>query len=290
MSFDVILQTLIAGLLLGGIYSLIAGGLTLIYGVMGVINFAHGEFLMFGLYLSYFGYQISKIDPYLSLPLVGAALFLLGAFLYHAVFKRALKAITINQIMITTGLSTLFVGLAMLFWGAQPKNLMMPYSFESFKLAGAVVNLPRFIALIVSIVLAISLYLFLNYTKFGTAIRAVSQSRETAQLMGINVDAVFRVTLGLSAGLTGVAGSLMISSYPITPTIGWGFGMSAYIIVVLGTMGNFVGAFIASMIIGVSEAFGGLIFGNDVRQIISMSVFIIVLLFKPEGLFGKKLS
>lgn len=288
MSLEVLLQTIISGLLLGGVYALIAGGLSLIYGVMVIINFAHGEFLMLGLYLSYWGYKIAGIDPYLSLPMVALSLFLFGVFVYRVVIKPALNAIMINQIMITLGLSTLLVGIAMLLWGAQPRNVMLPYSHEGFRFAGLIVNYPRFIALITSIFLTALLYFFLNRTKTGTAIRAVSQSRLAAQFMGIDVDKIYMLTLGIGAALTGIAGSLIINSYPITPTIGWNFSMSAFIIVVLGTMGNYLGAFIASMIIGVAESVGGLIFGNDVRQVISMGVFILVLLIKPEGLFGRK--
>jgi branched-chain amino acid transport system permease protein len=155
-------------------------------------------------------------------------------------------------------------------------------------MAGLVINIPRLIAFLASVVLAVLLYLFLMRTRTGKAIRACSQSRQAAQLMGINVKRIYMLTFGIGAALTGVAGTLITPNFPMTPNIGQIFSLTAFIIVVLGTMGNFIGAFVGGLIIGVAEAFGGLYLGSDVRQVVSMGIFILVLLFRPQGLFGRQ--
>jgi branched-chain amino acid transport system permease protein len=154
-------------------------------------------------------------------------------------------------------------------------------------LSGLIFNVPRLIAFVSSIVIAFSLYLFLMKTRTGKAIRACSQSRAAAQLMGINVKRIYNLTFGIGVAVTGVAGVLLTPSFPITPTSGQIFSVTAFVIVVLGTMGNFIGALVGGLIIGVAEAFGGFIFGSDVKQVVSMVIFILILLLKPQGLFGK---
>lgn len=288
MSIDILMQTLINGVFLGGIYALVAVGLTLIYGVMVIINFAHGEFLMIGMYISFWIFTLLGIDPYLSLVVVAFLLFLLGVLFQRVLIQPALKATTMNQIMLTLGLSTFLVGAAQFFWQAQPRNAILPYAHQGLHIGNLVLNYPKMLAFVISVVITLSLYAFLKYSRTGKAIRACSQSRDAARLMGIDVNKIYLLTMGIGTSLTGIAGALLIPSYPVNPTIGSGFGFTAFIIVVLGSMGNFIGAFIGSIIIGLAEAFGGLFVGSDVRQVFSMGIFILVLLLRPEGLFGRK--
>lgn len=288
MSSAVLGQTFISGLFLGGIYSLVAIGLTLIYGVMGIMNFAHGEFLMIGMYITYWAFALLGIDPYLSFPLVILIMFIFGVLIQRGLFSHVLKAIVMNQILLTMGLSSFLVGFAQFSWGAQPRNMILSYSSSGFQVGDVVINHTRLIALVVATGISLLLYLFLSKHKLGKAIRASSQSRRAASLMGIDVDKIYMIVMGISAALTGVAGVLMAPSYPVTPTIGANFSLTAYVIVVLGSMGNFLGAFIGGIIIGLAEAFGGLILGSELRQVTSLLIFIVILLFKPEGLFGRK--
>lgn len=288
MSSSLLGQTLISGLFLGGIYSLVAIGLTMIYGVMGIMNFAHGEFLMIGMYITYWSFSLMGIDPYLSLPVVVVFMFIFGVLIQKGIFAQVLKSIVMNQILLTMGLSTFLIGFSQFFWGAQPRNIIVDYASAGFKVGDVIINYTRLTALVVSVLISVLLYFFLSKAKMGKAIRACSQSRRAASLMGIDVDKIYMIVMGISAALTGVAGVLMAPSYPVTPTIGGSFSLTAYVVVVLGSMGNFIGAFLGGLIIGLAEAFGGLILGSELKQLTSMAIFVIILLLKPEGLFGRK--
>ncbi|MEN4013487.1 MAG: branched-chain amino acid ABC transporter permease [Chloroflexota bacterium] len=288
MPIEVLGQTLVNGLFLGGVYSLVAIGLTLIYGVMVIINFAHGEFLMLGMYISFWAFTLFGIHPYLSILLAVLVLFILGALIQRGLIQPMLNAPLLNQILLTLGLSTLVMGLAQFFWRAEPRSILIPFASIGLRFGDLIFNLPRLIAFLASIVLTIALFLFLKKTRTGKAIRACSQNRVAAQLTGVNIKHIYMLTFGIGAALTGIAGVLLSPNFPMTPTIGQTFSITAFVVVVLGTMGNFMGAFIGGLIIGVAEAFGGLYLGSDVRQVVSMGIFILVLLLKPQGLFGRK--
>lgn len=290
MQPDTFSQTLINGLFIGGIYAMVSIGLTMIYGVMGIINFAHGEFLMLGMYVSYLAFTLAGIDPYLSLPLTVIVLFAVGALIQWGLIQRILSAHILMQILLLLGVSMLMVGIIQFVFTATPKAIFLPYSSAGLRFAGLVLNLPRMVAFVASLVIAIGLYFFLKKTKLGKAIRACSQSREAAALMGINVNLIYVLTFGIGAAVTGVAGTLLTPSYPMTPTAGSLFSVTAFVVVVLGGMGNFMGAFFGGLIIGVAENFGGMILGSDVKLIVSMAVFILVLLLRPQGLFGRSKS
>ncbi len=290
MSLEIILQTFINGLLIGGVYSLVAIGLTLIYGVMLIINFAHGEFLMLGMYIAYWAYMLAGIHPYVSAILAGALLFLLGVFIQRGLVQRVLGANILNQILLLLGVSTLLVGLTQLFFNSDPRTLRMPMSSMSINIGDLIINVPRLIAFFASMIIAAGLYFFLQKTKIGKAIRACSQSRDAAQLVGINVKFIFNLTFGIGAAVTGVAGALLMMFFPVTPTTGSIFSVTAFVVVVIGTMGNFIGAFVGGLIIGVAETYGSFILGGDIKQVVSMVIFILVLLLRPQGLFGKPRS
>lgn len=288
MPIDILAQSLINGIFLGGVYALVAGGLTLIYGVIYIVNFAHADFLMVGMYIAYWAFVLLGIDPYISVFLCAIILFIIGVITQKVLIKPILKAPMLNQILLTMGLSSLLVGLAQFFWRSEPRSVLVPYSANRFVVSGIIFNVPRMVAFIVSVVITIGLYLFLKNTKPGKAIRACSQSRPAAQLMGIDVNKMYMLTFGIGAGLTGIAGALLTPTYSMSPTVGLTFAITAFVVVVLGTMGNFLGAFIGALIIGVTEAFSGLFLGGELRQLGSMVIFILVLLLRPGGLFGGK--
>jgi branched-chain amino acid transport system permease protein len=240
------------------------------------------------MYVSFFAFSLFGLDPYVSVILAALVLFCLGIAIERGLFEPILDAPLLNQILLTLGLSTLIIGLAQFFWGAQPRSLILPYSSSSLRLGELIFNVPRTIAFIAALVLCAALYLFLRYAKAGKAIRACSQSREAARLMGINVKRINMLTFSIGAALVGIAGALITPSFPVTPWVGQQFGISGFVIVVLGTMGNFIGAFFAALIIGVAEAYGGLFLGSQLKQVVSMGIFILILLFRPQGLFGKK--
>lgn len=288
MTPQILGQTFIGGLYAGGIYALFAVGLTLIYGVMYLINFAHGELLMLGMYTGFWAFTLLGIHPYIAVLLAALLLFALGAILERGLFQPVLDAPLLNQILLSLGISTALMGLAQFFFGAQPRSVILPFSSSSIRAFGLIFNLPRTISFLVALILCVSLYFFLRHHRIGKAIRACSQSRDAARLMGINVTRINMLTFGIGSALVGIAGAMLVPSFPVSPTIGQNFGISGFVVVVLGTMGNFIGAFIAGIIIGLAETFGGLFIGSQLKQVVSMAIFILILLFRPEGLFGGK--
>lgn len=288
MDSQIFMQTIVNGLFTGGIYALVAIGLTLIYGVMLILNFAHGEFLMLGMYISFWSFTLLGLDPYLAVPVAALLIFALGATIQRGLVQRVLSAHPLNQIILLLGVSTLTIGLVQFFWTAEPKAIHVPYETEVLTFAGLRFSIPRMIAFFAAMAIALLLFLFLQYTKTGKAIRAVSQSRDAALLMGINVKYIYLLTFGIGAAVTAVGGVLLTPNYKMIPTIGQTFSVTAFVVVVLGTMGNFIGAFLGGLIIGIVEAFAGFLLGGDVKIIASMLVFILILLFRPSGLFGRK--
>lgn len=281
-------QTIVNGLFTGGIYALVAIGLTLIYGVMLIMNFAHGEFLMLGMYISYFAFTLAGIDPYLAIPIAAVLVFALGALIQSSLVQRVLTSHPLNQIILMLGISTLLIGLVQFFFSAEAKSIHVSYETAVISFAGLRFSIPRMVAFFAALIIACGLFLFLQYTRVGKAIRAVSQSRDAATLMGIDVKYIYLLTFGIGAAVTAIGGVLLTPNYKLIPTIGQQFGVIAFVVVVLGTMGNFIGAFFGGLIIGVVEAFAGYILGGDVKIIASMLVFILILLFKPAGLFGRR--
>jgi branched-chain amino acid transport system permease protein len=288
VSFQIFMQSIVNGLFTGGIYALVAVGLTLIYGVMQILNFAHGEFLMLGMYISYWAFTLFGVDPYLAVPIAGLLVFGIGALIQVGLVQRVLSAHPLNQIVLLLGVSTLIIGLVQFFWTADPKAIHVSYETSVIAFSGLRFPIPRLIAFLSALVIAVVLYIFLQYTKIGKAIRAVSQGRIASSLMGINVNFIYMLTFGIGAAVTAIGGALLVPNYKMTPTIGQEFSVIAFVVVVLGTMGNFIGAFIGGLIIGVVEAFAGYILGGDLKILASMLVFILILLFKPAGLFGRR--
>ena len=288
MSSQIFAQTLVNGLFIGGIYALVAVGLTLIYGVMLILNFAHGEFLMLGMYVAFGVFTLFGLDPYFAVPVAAILIFLLGAAIQRGLIQRVLSAHPLNQIVLLLGVSTLLIGLVQFFFTAEAKAIHVPYETEVITLLGLRLNIPRMIAFLASLVISMLLFLFLRFTKVGKAIRAVSQSRDAALLMGIDVKFIYLLTFGIGTAVTAMAGVFLTPNYKMIPTIGQAFSVTAFVVVVLGTMGNFIGAFLGGLIIGVVEVFAGFFLGGDVKITASMLVFILVLLFRPAGLFGRK--
>ena len=276
------------GLFLGGVYGLIAIGLTMIYGVMKVTNFAHGELVMMGMYVAFWAYTLLGLDPLIGTFLVAGVMFLLGALIQHFLMSRVLDAEPMNQIMLTMGISTVLWSSALMFWGANVRRVVVPYSASSLIVGGVIFNLPRTIAFVVAMLLALGLFAFLKYSRTGKAMRAASQDRKAAQLMGINVKFIYMLAFGIGTALAGIAGSLITPFQSIYPTAGQAFAVLAFVIVVLGTMGNFLGALLGGLIIGMTESVSGYFIGPQSKMLVALLIFAAVLMFKPSGLFGDK--
>jgi branched-chain amino acid transport system permease protein len=283
----VFFQSLISGILIGGVYALIGIGLTIIFGVMRVINFAHGDLLMLGMYATYFLFTLLHIDPFVSIVITIPLMFLFGAFLQKVFINRALNALPQNQILLTIGMGLVMSNTIMLAFTSDYKILSTSYSSSSVTVLGISISSPLVVSFVITVAITAALYWFLYKTDMGQAIRATAQDREAAQLMGINVKRMSIIAFGLGSALAGTAGALISPTYYIFPQVGSVFTLKAFVITVLGGMGSIVGATLGGVLIGVAESVGGVYFGSGWKDVIVFVLFLLVLLFKPSGLLGK---
>ncbi len=282
----IFLQLLVNGILLGGIYALISIGLTLIFGVVRIINFAHGEFLMLSMYLTFFLYSFLGMDPYLALFLVAPILFLLGLLTQRFIIQPLMNAPSLSQVFATFGLSVALQSLALFLWTGNFRSVKTPYAQSILKVSGIMIPFPRLVMFLAAIAIIIILYVFLRRTYLGSAITAVVQDRTAALLVGINVRGAYLLTFGIGSACVGIAGALLMPSYYAHPTVGLHFGMMAFVVVVLGGLGNMLGAIAAGIIIGIVEAFTGFFIDFQLGPVFYYAIFIAVLLIKPSGIFG----
>jgi branched-chain amino acid transport system permease protein len=278
----------INGLLIGGIYTLVASGLTLIYGVLHIINFAHGSMLMLAMFGVYYLLMIFGIDPYMSLLIMVPAMYLLGFLLYKLLIGRLAHGKDENILLITLGLSILIENLALMFFKGNTRTISVSYSDMMVEVGPTLVSLPKIISFGAAMALCASLGLFIQHTDTGRAIRAVAKERVGARLVGINVDRIFAISYGIGLATLGAAACLLMPIFYVSPTTGHVFVMVAFTIVVLGGMGSFLGAVVGGLIVGLTESFGGLFLGESLGQIGISLIFILILLFRPSGLFGAK--
>lgn len=285
----VALQAVVTGLMLGGVYGLVAMGLTLVFGVLEIINFAHGALMTVGMYVAFTIVTNASLDPYLTLVVTVPALFVLGAAVQRIVINPAMGQPLENQLLLTLGLAILIENVLLLQFTATPRTISLPYASAlgfPIRLAGAVVQLPRLIAFIGAIVMAAILFVFLNRTKTGTAIRAVGQNSRGASLVGINVRRIYVLTFGFGTAAVGAAGALALPFLPLEPTTGGQFNILAFVIVVLGSLGNIAGALVGGIIIGLTQQLGGLVFPGQSNLLPVFIIFVLTLFLRPEGLFG----
>lgn len=288
MDANIIAAAAINGLLLGGIYTLVASGLTLIYGVLHIINFAHGSMLMLAMFGVFYLLTLLGIDPYLSIFIMVPAMFTLGYLLYKGLIGRLSSGKDENILLVTLGLSILIENLALMFFKGDSRTILVSYSDTMVEVGPAFVPLPKLISFAVAMALCAALGLFMQRTDTGRAIRAVAKERVGARLVGIDVDRIFAISYGIGLATLGAAASLMMPIFYVSPTVGHVFVLVAFTVVVLGGMGSFLGAVVGGLIIGLTESFGGLFLGESMGQIGISLIFILILLFRPSGLFGAK--
>jgi branched-chain amino acid transport system permease protein len=254
---------------------------------MRVINFAHGELLMVGMYATYFLFTLLHVDPFLSIIITIPLMFLFGALLQKVFINRVLGALPQNQILLTIGLGLIMSNSVMLAFTSDYKILTTRYSSSSMKVAGISISTPLLISFAITAAITAGLYWFLLKTDTGQAIRATAQDREAARLMGINVGRMSLIAFGLGSALAGTAGALISPTYYIFPQVGSVFTLKAFVITVLGGMGSVIGATLGGVLIGMAESIGGVYFGSGWKDVVVFVLFLLVLLFKPAGLLGK---
>lgn len=285
---EVLIQLIVNGLMLAGLYIGLSVGLTLIFGVIKVVNFAHGEFLMIGLYATYLLTTHTGISAYGALIPIVLMLFILGFLMQKAVIQPLLNAPPHMQIFATVGVSTLLMNLALVVFGADVHRTASAAVLTPVNVWGVNIVPSQLLTLCVSILVAISLQVFLSRTFTGLSIKAVSQNRNSAALMGINVKKVYAITFGLGCACVGLVSVLISRQYPVFPTVGTYFVLVAFVIVVLGGLGNVTGAIFASFIIGIVDSLAGYYVSLALKEVVYFSLFILILIVKPTGLVGKE--
>ena len=288
LDFSILLPSFLNGVTTGAVYALIALGLTLIYGVLHIINFAHGAALMVALYAVYFLKDRAGIDPYLALPLVVPAMFGLGYGLQRIVINRAGHGKDENILLVTLGLAIVLENLALLFFKSDTRTIETAYTLTTVAIGPATIALTKLLAFAGALAAAAVLLWVVQRTDLGRAIRAVAGDRQGARLMGIDVEHVYAMSFGIGLACVGAAACFLMPAYYVNPQVGSGFVLVAFTIVVLGGMGSFAGALLGGLLIGVVESLGGLFLGESLGQIGIFAIFIAVLLFRPQGLLGAR--
>ncbi len=284
----ILFSSVLNGLTTGAVYALIALGLTLIYGVLHIINFAHGAALMVALYAVYLLKDRWGIDPYAALPLVVIGMFVLGYVLQRVVINRASHGKDENILLVTLGLAIVLENLALVWFKSDTRSIDTAYTLSTIEIGPAMIALPKVIAFCGALAVAAVLFWIIRSTDLGRAIRAVAREKQGAKLMGIDVEKVYAVSFGIGMACLGAAACFLLPAYYVNPQVGSGFVLVAFTIVVLGGMGSFVGALVGGLLIGVVESIGGLFLGDSLGQMGIFAIFIAVLLFRPQGLFGAR--
>jgi len=287
MTSEILLQTLASGVLIGLIYALVAIGLTMIFGVMDIVNFAHGEFLMLGMYATFWAFALFTLDPIVTLPFTVLMLFAFGVLLYQVLIKRITDAPMLTQIFTTFGLMFLLRGVAQFLWKPDYRSIANSSVSGSVKLLGIQLGEPQLVAGVGAVLVTGIIWYFLNHTKLGAALEATAADKEAARLMGIDSHKMFSLAWGIGAACAGAAGGLLATFFPIFPDVGANFILLAFVVVNLGGFGSVTGAFWAGILVGVIEVMGGLLLGPQYKMAIVLVLFLAVLMVRPQGLMGK---
>jgi branched-chain amino acid transport system permease protein len=281
-------QLIVSTLLLGGIYALIAVGITLIFGVMRVVNFAHGEFLMLAMYVAFWAFELLRVDPYVTLVVSLPLFFALGWLSYRVVMRPVVHAPHSTQIFTTVGLSIVLQNVALVAFTADARFVRTDYYAATVRIAGAVSNWGQIVAFAVAMVLTAGLFAFMRWSYTGKVMRATAQDRHASALMGIDTEAVYALTWAVGITCVGAAGVLLAPVYPVYPTAGLQFVLIAYVAVVLGGLGDMLGALIASLVVAGVEVIGSYVVGTSWKEVLYLLLFIAILVVRPAGLFGQR--
>jgi len=280
-------QVLINGLLIGFVFSLIAVGLTLIFGVVDIVNFAHGEFLMLAMYAAFWLYHLFSLDPTVSLPLCTLFLFFIGVVTYKLIISRILDAPMLAQIFSTFGLMVFLRNLAHFLWSSDYRMIKEPLIKGRIEVFGLFISIPQLVAAVGALITTGLVYWFVTRTETGRALQATAEDKEAAALMGINSDRMYTLAWGIGAASVGVAGALLSNFYFIFPEVGDIFVLTAYVVVALGGFGSIPGAFIAGIIIGLVQVLGGYFLSPALKMIIVYLIYLLVVVLRPQGLMGR---
>ena len=282
----ILITAVLNGLMTGAVYALVALGLTLVYGVLHIINFAHGALLSAALFAAFLAYQKLGLDPYLATFLLAPGFFALGYALQRFIIGPASHGDDRNMLLVTLGLAVLIENALLYEFRADTRTIELAYSFKTINFGFTFLSVARLISFVAVFVVALVLWLIMALTDTGKAIRAVAKEKLGAELAGIDVAHIYAITFGLGTACVAIAACLLIPTYYVNPSAGNAFVLVAFTIVVLGGMGSVPGALIGGLVIGIVESLGGFFFGELLGQVGIFLIFIVVLLFRPRGLFG----
>lgn len=283
-------QAVISGILVGGVLGLVSMGLSLVFGVVRIVNFAHGELIMLGMYGTFLLYTGVSIPPPFSILIVAPLLFVFGVLLYRVLFEPVVLGSTelLPQLSLTVGISFAIQTIALWIFSPNYRSVQMSWTTTYYNVGEVFINQAQLIAFLVSLVVSFLLWLGLARTDLGRAMRAMVDDREVAQMMGINSRRIYGIAVGTSAALAAVGGNILMTYYPASPTVGLQFLPLAFVAVVMGGMGNVLGAFVGGIIVGIVQQVTGVYVAYQLQNAGLMLVFIAVLLLRPSGLFGKE--
>ncbi|MDZ7760356.1 MAG: branched-chain amino acid ABC transporter permease [Desulfovermiculus sp.] len=284
---ELYLQVIVSGLLLGGVYALISIGLNVIFGVIRIINFAHGDIAMLSMYFTFWLYHFWGFDPYISALIVLPVMFFFGVMFQRVVVEPIQTTSATMKIFTTVGISLLLQNLVLIFWKGDFRTIQTSYSMSSFELFQVIVSIPRFVSFCAALLSFVLLYYFLNYTYIGKALRAIVEDHSVARLMGVSVERHYLLAFGIGTMFTALGGVLLMPFSSVYPGVGLPLTLVAFVVVVLGGLGSMSGTFLAGLFIGVVESLGGFFISPGLNQAIYFSIFILVLLVRPQGLFGQ---
>ena len=284
----ILIPAILNGLMTGAVYALVALGLTLIYGVLHIINFAHGALLSAAMFAAFFAFRLLGLDPYVAALLIAPLFFVLGYGLQRFVIGPASHGDDRNMLLVTLGVAIVIENVLLYAFRADTRTIDLPYAFQTIDVGFTFLAIPRVIGFAAVFVVALALWAVMNLTDTGKAIRAVAKEKIGAELSGIDVAHIYAMTFGLGTACVAVAACLLMPTFYVNPTVGEAFVLVAFTIVVLGGMGSVPGALIGGLIVGVVESLSGLFLGESLGQIGIFLIFIAVLLVRPTGLFGAK--
>jgi branched-chain amino acid transport system permease protein len=280
-------QILANSILLGGLYCLLGIGMTLIFGVMRIINACHGDLLMVAMYIAFFLFTALKLDPFVSIFIAMPVLFVIGCGIYSGLIKRLRGEFEESSLILTWGIALVLENLFAVGFTADYRSISTSYSTQNVTVAGISLSIPMLVSFGVAMLLTAMLYVFLLRSNLGRAIRAIAQNKPAAQLMGVNVERVQMISYGIGAALAGAAGAAFSSVFYVFPAIGGMFTVKAFEVIVLGGLGNVMGAFFAGIVLAVAESLGAVFISTGLKDAVGFLIFILVLIFRPGGLFGR---
>jgi branched-chain amino acid transport system permease protein len=281
-------QAITKGLLTGMVYGLMALGLSVIFGVMRVVNFAHGELMVVGMYLAWMGFEYLQVSPMLSLPVIAAIFFVAGYALQRGVISPFIGRPEHQQFLLLLAIAILLVNACLAIAGPDSRGVQLESQFDSYELGPLVFDAVRLHAALAAVVIAALLWLFFTRTRIGKSIRAAADNHMGALVVGLDVRRLYAFTFGVGAACVGAAGALMITIIPVTPFLAAEYTLLAFVIVIVGGLGSMTGALLGGLLIGVSEAVAGLLLQPSLKSMVSFGILILVLLLRPQGLMGKR--